>query len=61
MSDNSPLLTPIEIANELKVSRQAVANWFKEGKFPNAFKVGRAIRIPRSDVEALKLRPKEAM
>lgn len=55
----SKLLNTIQASEMLGVTRQAISEWFRLGKFPNAFKVEGAIRIPVSDVEALKKRPKK--
>ena len=46
------VMTVVEIANKLKVKENTVSRWCKEGKFANAFRAGRAWRIPKSDVEA---------
>lgn len=45
-------------AKSLGVSHQTVLNWFESGKFPNGFKIERTVRIPLSDIEALKHTPK---
>ena len=44
-------LTPAQIAQELGVSPQAVYKWVSEGKL-EAFRFGRAVRIPRSSLTA---------
>ena len=46
-------MTVDEIAEIFKVQRETVRDWIAEGKFPNAIKLGRAWRIPRSDVVTL--------
>jgi excisionase family DNA binding protein len=47
-----------EIADRLRVTRQAIYNWIDEGKL-KAVKVGRALRIPESAVADF-VRPAEA-
>lgn len=46
-----------EIAKRLRVTRQAIYNWIDEGRL-HAVKVGRALRIPESAVNAF-LKPAE--
>ncbi len=45
----------------LGVSPRTISKWFQEGKFPNAFclenECGQTIRIPESEVQALKQQP----
>ena len=50
------LLSPKEVAAELGCSRKTIERDFKRGIFPNAMQMaeGRAIRIPESDVTAIK-------
>jgi excisionase family DNA binding protein len=46
-------LTIPEAAALLHRSPQRVRDWVREGRFPHAWRMGREIRIPRADVEAL--------
>jgi excisionase family DNA binding protein len=48
-------LTVEEVAQRLKVTKQAIYNWINEGKL-RAVKAGRSTRIPVSAVDAF-LRP----
>lgn len=57
MSETQKLLNTVESAIFLGVTRACIALWFHQGRFPNAFKAGRAIRIPLRDIEAMKQRP----
>ena len=50
-------LTVEEVAQRLKVTKQAIYNWINEGKL-HAVKAGRATRIPLSSLEAF-LKPYE--
>ena len=43
------LLTPEEIATELKVNVRTVYDYIQRGKFPNVKNVGRSYRIRRKD------------
>jgi excisionase family DNA binding protein len=43
-------LTVAEVAELLKLNQQTVRNWIDQGSLP-AFKVGRRVRIRRSDLE----------
>jgi excisionase family DNA binding protein len=45
-------LTVAEVAALLKLNQQTVRNWIDQGSLP-AFKVGRRVRIRRSDFERL--------
>jgi putative molybdopterin biosynthesis protein len=45
-----PYLTVIQIAEEMGLSDQTVYNWIKEKRLP-ATKIGRALRVRRSDLE----------
>ena len=47
-------LTVEELADDLRIHRKVAERYVRGGQFPNAFKVGRDWRIPRSDVEAYK-------
>jgi putative molybdopterin biosynthesis protein len=50
--EEDPYLTPLQVAHELGLSDQTVYNWIKEKRLP-ATKVGRALRIRRSDLERM--------
>ena len=50
------ILSPKQVAAELGYSRKTIERAFADGKFPNATQLNRAIRIPESDVEALKVK-----
>lgn len=54
-----PVFTSKEVADHFKVHLNTVKRWIKEDVFPNAFYVGHSIRIPVSDIEALKKNKKE--
>jgi hypothetical protein len=58
MNDTDDLSTG-DVAMALKVSPSAVVTWYRQGKFPNAYKLSDAdnspIRIPRKDVDAFKV------
>jgi excisionase family DNA binding protein len=41
-----------EVAEKLKVTRQAIHNWIKEGRI-ESIKIGRARRIPAASIERL--------
>jgi excisionase family DNA binding protein len=43
-------LTVAEVADLLKLNQQTVRNWIDQGSLP-AFKVGRRVRIKRSDLD----------
>jgi excisionase family DNA binding protein len=43
-------LTVAEVAEMLKLNQQTVRNWIDQGSLP-AFRVGRRVRIKRSDFE----------
>src|SRR5579859_5242154 len=45
-----PFLTVAEVAEMLKLNQQTVRNWIDQGSLP-AFRVGRRVRIRRSDLE----------
>src|SRR5947209_11307820 len=46
------LLTVAEVAEVLKLNQQTVRNWIDQGSLP-ALRVGRRVRIRRSDFERL--------
>jgi len=45
-------LTVAEVAQTLKLNQQTVRNWIEQGSLP-ALRVGRRVRIKRSDFERL--------
>lgn len=45
-------LTVAEVAEKLKLNQQTVRNWIDQGSFP-ALRVGRRVRIKRSDFERI--------
>lgn len=46
------LLSTQEVARQLIIHESTVARMIHRGEFPNAFKAGRAWRIPKADLEA---------
>ena len=48
------LLNASQASRHFGVTPNTVIRWFEDGLFPNAFRVGSVIRIPMSDIEALK-------
>jgi excisionase family DNA binding protein len=59
MSAEEEYVKPTDVARRLKVSRGAVYKWIREGKL-RAVKFGdRAVRIPRSSIEAFEQRARE--
>jgi excisionase family DNA binding protein len=50
--DEDPFLTVAEVAALLKLNQQTVRNWIDQGSLP-AVRVGRRVRILRSDFERL--------
>ena len=55
MSPNEPAesyLTVAEVAETLKLNQQTVRNWIDQGALP-ALRVGRRVRIKRSDFERI--------
>lgn len=46
-------LTVTQAAAALRRSPQRIRDWYRMGRFPHAWTLGREIRIPRADVEAL--------
>ncbi|MGZ4299095.1 MAG: helix-turn-helix domain-containing protein [Solirubrobacteraceae bacterium] len=55
MSDTEPeetYLTVAEVAETLKLNQQTVRNWIDQGTLP-ALRVGRRVRIKRSDFERI--------
>jgi excisionase family DNA binding protein len=47
-----PFLTVAEVAGILKLNQQTVRNWIEQGSLP-ALRVGRRVRIRRSDFERI--------
>ena len=55
MSQNEPeeeYLTVAEVAGNLKLNQQTVRNWIDQGSLP-AVRVGRRVRIKRSDLDRI--------
>jgi excisionase family DNA binding protein len=52
MAQSEELLTVAEIAAELKMNQQTIRNWIESGYLP-AIRIGRRVRVKRSDFEAL--------
>jgi excisionase family DNA binding protein len=50
-----------EVADILGVSVSTIRRLLAERAFPNAFRVGRQIRIPRIDVDAFQVRERLSM
>ena len=50
--DDSEFLTVAEVAATLKLNQQTVRNWIDQGSLP-ALRIGRRVRIRRSDFERL--------
>ena len=44
--------TPDELAAMLKVTRQAIYSWIKQGRMESV-RIGRTVRIPGAEVERL--------
>ncbi|HUE27042.1 MAG TPA: helix-turn-helix domain-containing protein [Solirubrobacteraceae bacterium] len=51
-SHEDAFLTVAEVAEMLKLNQQTVRNWIDQGSLP-ALRVGRRVRIRRSDLEQL--------
>lgn len=51
LSANDPLLTVVEAAQLLRVSKMTVYRLINHGEIP-ALRVGRSFRIPKSDLQA---------
>lgn len=51
------ILTVTQTSVKLGVSKEHVRKLFKNGEFPNAYQIGKAIRIPETDIEAAKKQP----
>ncbi len=52
MAEPGELLTVAEIAAELKMNQQTIRNWIDSGFLP-AIRIGRRVRVKRSDFDAL--------
>jgi excisionase family DNA binding protein len=52
MANSEEFLTVAEIAATLKMNQQSIRNWIEQGYLP-AIRVGRRVRVKRSDFEAL--------
>ncbi len=52
MEPEETYLTVAEVAETLKLNQQTVRNWIDQGSLP-ALRVGRRVRIKRSDFERL--------
>jgi excisionase family DNA binding protein len=50
--DETEFLTVAEVAETLKLNQQTVRNWIDQGSLP-ALRIGRRVRIRRSDFERL--------
>lgn len=50
--DEDEFLTVAEVAQTLKLNQQTVRNWIDQGSLP-ALRIGRRVRIRRSDFERL--------
>lgn len=46
------LLSTLEVARHLALSDASIRRMLYRGEFPNAFKAGRAWKIPETDLEA---------
>jgi excisionase family DNA binding protein len=51
-SEPDEFLTVAEVADTLKLNQQTVRNWIEQGVLP-ALRVGRRVRIKRSDFERI--------
>ncbi|HMQ56457.1 MAG TPA: helix-turn-helix domain-containing protein [Anaerolineae bacterium] len=49
----SDLMTVLEAATRLRVSRSTVWRWCREGRFDSAFQIGRTWRIHRGEVDQI--------
>jgi excisionase family DNA binding protein len=52
MPESDELFTVAEIAADLKMNQQTIRNWIDSGYLP-AIRIGRRVRVKRSDFEAL--------
>ena len=60
-TDLSDVMTIGEIAQNLRVTIRTVQRWCMEGRFPNAYRVGRPWRVPKADVDAFIIQLTEQM
>jgi predicted site-specific integrase-resolvase len=44
---------PKHVAGRLDLTTATITRWCRQGKFPNAKKIGRVWRIPEGDIERL--------
>jgi len=51
MTEPSELLTTAEAARRLRISERTLRRWSQDGTGPPSFKVGRAVRYPRAELE----------
>jgi len=49
---NEDFMTVAEVAELLKLNQQTIRNWIDDGKLP-AVRIGRKVRVLRSDLEQL--------
>ena len=52
MARNTPDLTDREVAKALRKSVRTIQRWCQSGKLPDAYKAGRAWRIPERSLDA---------
>jgi excisionase family DNA binding protein len=52
VSSGEELMTVAQIAEVLKLNQQTIRNWIDQGTLP-AIRIGRRVRIKRSDFQAL--------
>jgi excisionase family DNA binding protein len=51
-TSEQPLMTVADVAEHLQLNQQTIRNWIDAGTLP-AFRVGRRVRIRRSDLDQL--------
>ncbi len=52
MEKENEIMTVEEVMEWLKITKRSVNDWIKKGQLP-AFKIGKTIRIKRSDIDGL--------
>lgn len=52
-----PDLTTRDIAQHYQLHIQTVQRYLRDGKFPNAYRIGREHRIPDTDLQVLRATP----
>lgn len=53
MTETAPnVLTGSEVQQALRITKQTLTKLLRDNAFPNAFRVKRRIRVPRTDLEA---------